>query len=414
MKNNEKNTNYSDKLIEKLSEPNYAVEIFENLNIGQIDKIQSVKKFDRLYGRKGMVFKVKTNDQELDTKKIYIDIKEGFPNIEQLYEVIYGAGKDSDIRLIIFSKQIPEKEDTNNTVELELLKSLVYMKNQYQLNVYLVKFYETNDEDDNFRYFVCMEPSGKHKYSLNEMESEQDFRKYQFWFILVRSLDSNLYRDYPPPLELFDYDLGPYKTVENLRIKAGWDDRGAYIAVYTIDDRSDFLIDWWKTKKSDLKKLFKDQKVDHEFLAEKFPVITVKISDLPVSWLMKAKLQEKMDFARMLHQTYLKAIDFVKKTMNQIPMNEEKSSKAIKQKQINNDEQTDDRSCYCWGCGRHVSELKPFFWLIDELDTTDVIYLWRNFRNHSYEPLDCRECFNLDEEEYFLKNNEMLNSEKDN
>ena len=87
-------------------------------------------------------------------------------------------------------------------------------------------------------------------------------------------------------------------------------------------------------------------------------------------------------------------------------MKGEERSKAIKQKQINDDEQTDYRNCHCWGCGRHVSELKPFGWLIDELDPTDVHYLWRNIRDHDYKPLDCRECFSLDEEEYFLKHNE--------
>jgi hypothetical protein len=40
-------------------------------------------------------------------------------------------------------------------------------------------------------------------------------------------------------------------------------------------------------------------------------MITVKISDLPVGWLLKANLHEKMDFARVLHRNYVKMIDFV-------------------------------------------------------------------------------------------------------
>ncbi len=209
--------------------------------------------------------------------------------------------------------------------------------------------------------------------------------------------------------ELFDFDLGPYKTVENLRIKAGWDDRRAFIAVYTINDKNDYLIDWWKTKKSDLKKLFKDHKVDLEFIAEKIPIITVKISDLPLSWLLESKLQEKIDFARMLHRNYSMTIDFVKQTMNKITMKgEEEKVKSIEQKQINSDEQTDYDSCHCWCCGRHVSELQPFGWLIDEFDTTDVYYFVRNYRSHGYEGLDCRECISLKDEEYFLRQNEII------
>ncbi len=41
-------------------------------------------------------------------------------------------------------------------------------------------------------------------------------------------------------------------------------------------------------------------------------MITVKISDLPVGWLLKANLHEKMDFARVLHRNYLKMVDLVR------------------------------------------------------------------------------------------------------
>ena len=68
----------------------------------------------------------------------------------------------------------------------------------------------------------------------------------------------------------------------------------------------------WKTKKSDLIKLFKGQDIDLERLGEKLPMITVEISDLPVSWLLKAELHEKMDFAWVLHRNYFKMVEFVK------------------------------------------------------------------------------------------------------
>jgi hypothetical protein len=59
-------------------------------------------------------------------------------------------------------------------------------------------------------------------------------------------------------------------------------------------------------------KLFKGQDVHLEHLTENLDMITVKISDLPVSWLLDASLSEKMDFARVLHRNYLKVVDFVK------------------------------------------------------------------------------------------------------
>jgi hypothetical protein len=57
-----------------------------------------------------------------------------------------------------------------------------------------------------------------------------------------------------------------------------------------------------------------------------------------------------------------------KKNEKIVAIEEEERSKAIEQKQINNDEQTDHwtdpwrdyYSSHCWCCGRHVSELKPY------------------------------------------------------
>jgi hypothetical protein len=68
----------------------------------------------------------------------------------------------------------------------------------------------------------------------------------------------------------------------------------------------------WKTKKSDLRKLFKGRDIDLEHLAENLQMISVEIADLPVTWLLKAGLHEKMDFARVLHRNYFKMIDFVR------------------------------------------------------------------------------------------------------
>ncbi len=40
-------------------------------------------------------------------------------------------------------------------------------------------------------------------------------------------------------------------------------------------------------------------------------MIAVKISDLPVSWLLKTEQHRKMDFAELFHRNYLKMFDFV-------------------------------------------------------------------------------------------------------
>ena len=70
--------------------------------------------------------------------------------------------------------------------------------------------------------------------------------------------------------------------------------------------------DMWKTKKADLKKLFKGQDIDLEHLSENLQMITMEISDRPMTMLLKAELHEKMELAELFNLNYLQMFDFVK------------------------------------------------------------------------------------------------------
>jgi hypothetical protein len=314
MKNNTGNSKYTNKITEIFTDPDNAIGILEELNIGKFDEIQRVRKYERPDGRKGLVFTAKTNDpKSSDSTKICIDIKEGHPSTAQVHELIYGAGKDSDVRFIIFSTLKDENDDDDPTTDFSLIESVVDAKNQYPLNLYLVNFYEPKPEDNWYHYYVYTAPPEKYKYTLDELESEQSFRESEFWYCLVRSIDFELYKEFPPPLDLFDYDLGHYTQIGGLQVKAGWNDEKAFVALYSMEDEREFVHDLWKVKKTEVEKLFKGYKVDLEFLEENQSMIKVTTSDRPVGWLLKTELHEKLDSARMLHRVYAKMIDFVKK-----------------------------------------------------------------------------------------------------
>ena len=140
---------------------------------------------------------------------------------------------------------------------------------------------------------------------------------------------------------------------------------------------------------------------------------------------------------------------------------EKKMSKAIKQKEINIDEQPDYRCCYC--CGRHISELTPYGepgdqaafagaslvrnyrpfapfdevvekklkeayrccdnghgnaekWLIKkwgEKETERLFFIEAAY-NQIETSYECRDCIILSTEEYYEKIHERFYSKKDN
>ena len=62
--------------------------------------------------------------------------------------------------------------------------------------------------------------------------------------------------------------------VGHVQVKIVWDDQGSKIAVYQTDGGNNLVRDMWKTKKSDLKKLFKGQDIDLEHLGENLQMIS--------------------------------------------------------------------------------------------------------------------------------------------
>ena len=131
MKDKAKFSNYVDKILEVFSDLSNAIGIFEELNIGHFDEIQSVQKYDRPDGRKVLVISSKTKGHNpASKKKICVDVvKEGLPTTDQLHSVIYGAGHDSDIRLVVFSSLKDESDDENPTADFNLVKDIVNAKN---------------------------------------------------------------------------------------------------------------------------------------------------------------------------------------------------------------------------------------------------------------------------------------------
>jgi hypothetical protein len=115
----------------------------------------------------------------------------------------------------------------------------------------------------------------------------------------------------PLPDKRFE-GLGHHVDIGKVRVKVVWDKQGSKIAVYQTDGENDLVHDMWKSKKSDLRKLFKGQDIDLEYLEENLQMITVEISGLPVSWLLKAELHEKLELAEHFHRNYLKMVVFVK------------------------------------------------------------------------------------------------------
>ena len=81
------------------------------------------------------------------------------------------------------------------------------------------------------------------------------------------------------------------------------------------DGGKDNLIELWRKKKAGFKKLFAGHDMDLENQSDKSPTITVKVSDLPLGWLLGASVADKLKFTRELHGKYMVMVKFIRKAL---------------------------------------------------------------------------------------------------
>jgi hypothetical protein len=94
---------------------------FENFlkdkNIAEVDKILKFNHYQIGNDRAGFIVNLKEKNSE-DVTKIMLDLKQGEPTVNQVYDALYEIGKDCDIRMIMHTdshndadKGIPTADD---------------------------------------------------------------------------------------------------------------------------------------------------------------------------------------------------------------------------------------------------------------------------------------------------------------
>ena len=76
-------------------------------------------------------------------------------------------------------------------------------------------------------------------------------------------------------------------------------------------------MDLWRENEAELRDRFAVYEMELEYLSGGLPRLTVRISDLPLGWLLEASVAEKLEFARELHGTYGKMVDLVRELLEQ-------------------------------------------------------------------------------------------------
>ena len=165
--------------MDHLSEPTSAIRFFRITNIADITKIQSIHPYSRSDERKGLVY-IATEKDGGENLQIIIDVTQGPPSTDQLGEVIYGAGANSNKRILVYTGDNNDVEKDNPTADLGMVKRLVTNFNDYLLDLFLVRIDISESKPQTFEFNVEVQPEYPIKEPLDSLAPERSFREFEF------------------------------------------------------------------------------------------------------------------------------------------------------------------------------------------------------------------------------------------
>lgn len=238
-----------------------------------------------------------------ETKKLaYVNYKQGYPTTDQVFDSIYGIGRGSDLRIIIFNNR-SGYDGNNPTADEWVVRSAIDALNDYAANLMLVK---TNDSSSDFERlnYLC---NGLYRvflgYPFTDTPSAEEFRAEEFWSVYFDSLNESFYE----PCKTFHngfqmkIEWGHMLYLDPIgRIQVYWRDDGIKYVIKKDHDNYDYLEKVLCAARSEIFSRYGKENVSFKYdkgLLE----LMIHYSVVPFSWMMNAAPSEKMAFAEKLH-----------------------------------------------------------------------------------------------------------------
>ena len=101
---NEKKQNQQiiEEMINSISKENTLRQLLRDNKIAEIDTIYEIDPYAKEGNRRGLIVDVQEKNSDLRSK-IMIDLKQGQPIINQVFDSLYDIGKDCSKRIIMYS-----------------------------------------------------------------------------------------------------------------------------------------------------------------------------------------------------------------------------------------------------------------------------------------------------------------------
>jgi len=300
---NNKNQYNMKEMMNHIINENRLKDILDSYNLAYISKFHNIQHYEKDDNRHGVVLDVQEN-KLADRTKVLIDLRQGQPIVNQVYDALYDVGKDCDIKIIVFTDGNNEYDKGIPVADESLVSSMIGKLQDMNIPIYL---FSINQND----LKIALVDWYQTWYGVNRLKNasiptKEGFMAETFWYAYFDSFNIGFYK----PWNAFS---GNTKDVKNRmftiflcefasgEINLFWDDNGVRYEIEKITGTDDYLKKMFLVYKSFLKKRYDDNSVNFENVFGRLPKLSVKYSDRPFSWLYTATPTEIIEFAKKVY-----------------------------------------------------------------------------------------------------------------
>jgi len=303
MSKNETKTSLSG-VVEQMSKEEEILKLFQEIGIQNVNLIESIEKQD-IEGHRQNIIVAAQKYGDTVIQKIIVNIKEGLPTTNQVFDALYGAGSESMTKILMYTG-ISLEEDRNDPGANDMVvQNFVKNIRRYGVNFHLVRVTQDADKSLHFKMSETDDHDGLIKNAV--LPAQEILREHEFWDVYYWS--AYLY-NFMYPWECFEGNLhnhyrgGHMYGLNGLDLYAHLDEEGLWFEIKNSHHEYNYLKTIWKCKKYDLQALFPDCEVAYVTPPGKLGRIEITGWKTPMSDICTAPIQEKKKWAKKIFNKF--------------------------------------------------------------------------------------------------------------
>jgi hypothetical protein len=281
---------------------------FENFliekNIADVDQIFKLSHYQIGNDRAGFIAKLKEKNSD-DVKKIMVDLKQGQPTVNQVYDALYEIGKDCDIRIIMHTDSHNDADKGIPTADDCIVSRLICQLQDRGINIRLYKYFEkTSNIENNELYNILGKPKIGERV---ELPTKEQFMAETFWSVYVDSINESFYdpyNEYSWPYRnttQCGYE-GYVDSVMKGEVEVFWDEKGVRYEITQKNDSDEYMKKMLDHEMDALEKRYGKGNIKFVNVVGRLPRLYIQVSNRPFSWTYSATPRELTEFGSKIHE----------------------------------------------------------------------------------------------------------------